>query len=436
MKLTVIGTGYVGLVSGACLADVGNHVWCVDKDVGKVERLKQGIIPIYEPGLDEVVKRNLKEGRLFVTTDLRDAVNKSDICFITVDTPPGDDGKADLTNVIKVAESLGDIISSYKIVVTKSTVPVGTGKEVENMIKQNYSGDFAIVSCPEFLREGSAVDDFMKPDRVVIGAGDKKSADIILEVFRGIKGEKLVTSIESAELIKYASNAFLATKISFINEMAQLCERAGGNVDEVAYGVGLDSRIGPKFLQAGIGWGGSCFPKDVSALDQIGGIHGYEFRLLAAVIEVNNSMRKHFVEKIKEQLGSSLEGKLVGVLGLAFKGKTDDIRESAAIDIIQQLRAEGAIIQAFDYEATENAKREIGEDGITYTDSPYDVATNADAIVLATEWPQFAELDWGKLKASMKGDLLFDGRNLLKAARMREYGFKYFSVGRNGENKQ
>ncbi len=436
MNIVVVGTGYVGLVSGACLAEVGHTVTCVDIDAEKIKKLEQGQIPIYEPGLESIVVSNNRAGRLLFTTSLPDVMDGADAIIIAVGTPSREDGHADMQYVYAVAEQIGKNLKDYTVVVNKSTVPVGTGKEVENMIKQNYSGDFAIVSCPEFLREGSAVDDFMKPDRVVIGAGDKKSADIILEVFRGIKGEKLVTSIESAELIKYASNAFLATKISFINEMAQLCERAGGNVDEVAYGVGLDSRIGPKFLQAGIGWGGSCFPKDVSALDQIGGIHGYEFRLLAAVIEVNNSMRKHFVEKIKEQLGSSLEGKLVGVLGLAFKGKTDDIRESAAIDIIQQLRAEGAIIQAFDYEATENAKREIGEDGITYTDSPYDVATNADAIVLATEWPQFAELDWGKLKASMKGDLLFDGRNLLKAARMREYGFKYFSVGRNGENKQ
>ncbi len=437
MKIVVVGTGYVGLVSGACLSEVGHNVTCVDIDEGKIERLKQGQIPIFEPGLEAMVVNNAREGRLTFSTVLGDVIDGADAVFIAVGTPSREDGHADLQYVYAVAEEIGKHLKEYTVVVDKSTVPVGTGREVYDIIRKNYDGDFAVASCPEFLREGSAVDDFMKPDRVVIGADDEKAGQVLLEVFKPLKGEKLVTSIESAELIKYASNAFLATKISFINEIAQLCEKAGGNVDEVAYGIGLDSRIGPKFLQAGIGWGGSCFPKDVSALDQIGGVHGYKFRLLTSVIEVNNEMRKHFVEKIGTTLGGDVKGKTIGVLGLAFKGNTDDIRESAAIDIIIQLRDAGAIIRTFDYEATEHARKEVGEDNITYCDDPYSVAEGADAIVLATEWPQFKELDWKKIGESLKEKIVFDGRNLLKPSRMRgEYGFKYFSVGRNGEQDQ
>ncbi len=434
MNIVVVGTGYVGLVSGACLSEIGHTVTCVDIDTEKIRRLEAGQIPIYEPGLERLVQQNVRAQRLRFSTSLPDVIDGAQVIIIAVGTPSGANGQADLQYVYAVAETIGTQLKSYAVVVDKSTVPVGTGKEVERIIRSHYAGGFAVVSCPEFLREGSAVDDFMRPDRIVIGARDDRSVKVMLDVFRRIKGEKLVTSVESAELIKYASNAFLATKISFINEIAQLCERAGGDIEEVAYGVGLDPRIGPRFLQAGIGWGGSCFPKDVRALDQIGGVHGYGFKLLSAVIEVNNTMRQHFVERIKEHFKGSLKGKTIGVLGLAFKGKTDDVRESAAIDIISILRNEGATIRTFDYEATENARRVLGEEQITYAVDPYDVATGADAIVLATEWPQFKELDWQRMKKAMNAAVLFDGRNMLKPARMRdEYGFTYYSVGRNGE---
>lgn len=436
MKIVVVGTGYVGLVSGACLSEIGHAVTCVDIDSEKIRKLEQGQIPIYEPGLEALVKQNVRAQRLSFSTSLPDVMDDAEVFVIAVGTPSRADGQADLQYVYTVAETIGKHLKHYAVVVDKSTVPVGTGKEVERIIRSHYNGDVAVVSCPEFLREGSAVDDFMHPDRIVIGARDDRSAKVMLDLFRRVKGEKLVTSVESAELIKYASNAFLATKISFINEIAQLCERAGGDIEEVAYGVGLDPRIGPRFLQAGIGWGGSCFPKDVRALDQIGGVHGYGFKLLSAVIEVNNTMRQHFVDRIKDHFNGSLKGKTIGVLGLAFKGKTDDVRESAAIDIITILRNEGATIRAFDYEAIQNAQRVLGDDGITYTTDPHDVATGADAIVLATEWPQFKELDWQRVKKVMNSAVLFDGRNMLKPARMRdEYGFIYCSVGRNGEKK-
>lgn len=434
MNIVVVGTGYVGLVSGTCLSEIGHNVTCVDIDEEKIKRLENGEIPIFEPGLDTLVLNNVRAGRLKFTTSLPSVMEGADAIFIAVGTPPRPDGHADMKYVHMVAEQIGEHLKEYTVVVNKSTVPVGTGTEVEEMIKKNYDGEFDVVSCPEFLREGSAVDDFMNPDRVVIGVRTDRARDVMLKIFEPQKGEKVVTTVESSELIKYASNAFLATKISFINELAMLCEAAGGDVTEVAYGVGLDTRIGPKFLQAGIGWGGSCFPKDVSALDQIGGVHGYDFHLLKSVIEVNNQMRTHMVEKIKKHFGGSVEGKKIGVLGLAFKGNTDDIRDSAGIEIIKQLSAAGADVTAFDYEATANTKKENG-DIMTYADDPYQVAEGADAVVLVTEWPQFKELDYVKIKDAMNGDVFFDGRNLLKPENMRgEYGFTYYSMGRFGEN--
>lgn len=431
MKIVVVGTGYVGLVSGTCLAEVGHHVTCVDIDAEKIQKLREGIIPIFEPGLDTLVLNNVREGRLEFTTSLPSVLDDAQAVFIAVGTPSKADGHADMQYVHAVAEEIAQNMKDYKVIVNKSTVPVGTGREVEAMVRKHYDGEFAVVSCPEFLREGSAVDDFMNPDRIVIGTEDDRAAKVMLDVFANVKGEKLVTSIESAELIKYASNAFLATKISFINEIAQLCERAGGDIQEVAYGVGLDTRIGPKFLQAGIGWGGSCFPKDVSALDQIGGMHGYEFKLLKAVIEVNNDQKRHMVERVKEFFGGNVSGKRIGLLGLAFKGNTDDIRDSAAIEIAKYLRQEGAEVVAFDYEATANVKKELGEDFVTYATDPYQVGEGADAIILATEWPQFVGLDWAKMKEGMKAPVLFDGRNLLKPERMqKELGYTYFSIGR------
>lgn len=437
MHIVVVGTGYVGLVTGACLAEIGHQVACVDIDAEKIQRLTDGFIPIFEPGLEDVVRNTIRHGRLTFTTTLPSVLDTADVVFIAVGTPSGNDGKADLRAVYAVADTLSAHLKKSCVIVNKSTVPVGTGKEVEQRIAQRYSGAFSVVSCPEFLREGSAVEDFMHPDRIVIGARTDAAAQVVLDVFQQIKAEKLVTTVESAELIKYASNAFLATKISFINEIAHLCERAGGDIEEVAYGLGLDKRIGPKFLHAGIGWGGSCFPKDVRALEYIGGEYGYDFKLLKAVIEVNNHQRKHLVAKIKKQLGGELRGKRIGVLGLAFKGNTDDVRESAAIDIIQLLMQDGAKIQAFDYEAGENAKKILSanpeSERVTYANDPYAVAIESDAIVVATEWPAFKTLDWLKIAQSMRAPLLFDGRNMLKPAQMRAHGFQYYSMGRNGE---
>jgi UDPglucose 6-dehydrogenase len=431
MNIAVVGTGYVGLVSGACLADIGHTVTCIDIDEQKIENLRKGMIPIFEPGLETVVKNNVAADRLRFTTDLTAVLSSVDVVFIAVGTPPKDDGSADLQYVYAVAEQLGKNLGKYTVIVNKSTVPVGTGREVEEIIRQHYSGEFDVVSCPEFLREGSAVEDFMKPDRIVVGARSDRGAKVLLDVFAPTKGEKLVTSVESAELIKYASNAFLATKISFINEIAHICERTGADIEEVAYGVGLDDRIGPRFLHAGIGWGGSCFPKDVHALDQIGGVHGYDFKLLKAVIEVNNHQRRHLVDKIQKHFGGDVKGKTFGILGLAFKANTDDVRESAAIDIVSLLREKGAIMKAFDFHATENARQILGDEQIEYVDSVDAALQGVDAAVITAEWPQFRQLNWGEVKEKMGQPILFDGRNMLNPKRMREeHGFTYYGIGR------
>ncbi|MFH0818649.1 MAG: UDP-glucose/GDP-mannose dehydrogenase family protein [Patescibacteria group bacterium] len=435
MKISVIGTGYVGLVSGTCLADIGHQVNCLDIDEQKIKNLNSGIIPIYEPDLEQLVKHNIETGRLTFSTSLKDNLNDSEVVFIAVGTPSAEDGQADLQYVYAVAEEIGKNINGYKVIVDKSTVPVGTGKEVENIIKKYYNGEFDVVSCPEFLREGSAVKDFYEPDRIVIGVRTEKAGKIMQDVFKDVKGEKFITTVESAELIKYASNAFLATKISFINEIAHICEKAGGDIEEVAYGVGLDQRIGSKFLKAGIGWGGSCFPKDVKALDQIAGSHGYDFKLLKSVIEVNKHQRDHFVDKINNFFSNDLKGKKLCVLGLAFKNNTDDIRESAAIDIIKLLIPSDADIHAFDYEATENAKRVLG-DKITYAVDPYEAIKDSDAVLIVTEWKEFKELDWSRIRTLVKNKVVFDGRNLLSRSKMKELGYAYFSIGKNGEHLQ
>jgi UDPglucose 6-dehydrogenase len=436
MNIVVVGTGYVGLVTGTCLAEIGHSVTCVDIDEAKIQRLEQGKIPIFEPSLETLVLSNVRANRLKFTTSLPSVLDEAEVAIIAVGTPSRADGHADLQYVYAVADQIGQNIKGYKVIVNKSTVPVGTGREVEARIRKHYNGEFAVASCPEFLREGCAVADFMKPDRVVIGVRDDRAAKVMLDLFQRIRGEKLVTTVESAELIKYASNAFLATKISFINEIAHICERSGADIEEVAYGVGLDKRIGPRFLQAGIGWGGSCFPKDVQALDQMAGIYGYDFKLLKSVIGVNNHQRRHMVEKIRKHFDGSLKGKTIAVLGLAFKGNTDDIRESAAIDIIEILRQEGAQVQAFDYEATENARRVLGDDKITYAADPRAAATGADAVFVATEWPQFVDLDWEAVKQALTAPVLFDGRNLLPPQRMREYGFVYYGIGRSQETEE
>lgn len=429
MKIIVVGTGYVGLVTGTCLADAGHQVTCIDIDASKIQRLQNGQIPIFEPRLEQLVKQNAEAERLTFSTDLAEAMPLVESIFIAVGTPSGEDGRANLEYVYTAAKSIGEHLDHYVVVVDKSTVPVGTANEVERIIADQYDGEFDVASCPEFLREGSAVDDFYSPDRIVIGVRNDRASDVMLDIFKPIKGQKVVTSVESAELIKYASNAFLATKISFINEIAQICEKTGADIEEVAYGVGLDNRIGPKFLKAGIGWGGSCFPKDVIALDQMAGDSGYDFRLLKGVIEVNQNQRKHFIEKIKRQFEGDLTGKRLGVLGLAFKNNTDDIRESAAIDIIQQLVDAGAHVTAFDYEATANAKQVLG-DTIEYAAEPMDVTINSDALIVVTEWKQFKELDWKLVKQNLTSPIVFDGRNLLQPHNMEELGFTYFSIGR------
>lgn len=429
VSITVVGTGYVGLVTGTCLADVGHNVTCIDIDAEKISRLKKGIIPIYEPGLEQLVKHNVEAGRLNFSTDISENLSKAKVIFIAVGTPAADDGRADLSYVYAVAEDIGKNVDHYVVVVDKSTVPVGTAHEVKKLIAQNYQGEFDVASCPEFLREGSAVDDFYAPDRIVLGVDSEKAGDILLDVFKPIKGQKLVTAIRSAELIKYASNAFLATKISFINEISQICERSGADIEEVAYGIGLDHRIGPKFLKAGIGWGGSCFPKDVIALDQMAGDSGYEFQLLKGVIEVNKNQRKYFMNRVKEHFTDGIKDKKIAVLGLAFKNNTDDIRESAAIDIIKHLLHEGAVVDAFDYQATDNAKEVFG-DKVTFYSDPYDAIKDNDALLVVTEWKEFKELDWSKIKELLKEPVVFDGRNLLKPKTMKEIGYKYYSVGR------
>ncbi len=428
MKIAVIGTGYVGLVTGACLADIGHDVTCVDIDEEKVSRLRRGEVPIFEPGLEQVVHHNVQSDRLRFTTDIADAVPDAAVVFIAVGTPAADNGTADLKYVFAAADAIAQHLKKFTVVVDKSTVPVGTARQVAERIKQYYLGEFAVASCPEFLREGCAVDDFYAPDRIIIGVDTDKASDILLDVFKSIRGQKVITSVESAELIKYASNAFLATKISFINEIAQICERTGADIEEVAYGIGLDHRIGPKFLKAGIGWGGSCFPKDVAALDQMAGASGYDFRLLEAVIEVNRNQRTHFIDKVEQYFGGNISGKRFAVLGLAFKDNTDDVRESAALDIIQQLIQRQAQVAAFDYQATDNARRLLPET-VEYVADPYAAAKQADAILLVTEWKEFQELDWAKLKTLLKQPVVFDGRNLLKTSMMRELGFNYYSVG-------
>lgn len=428
MNISVIGTGYVGLVTGACLAEIGHTVTCVDISEEKISRLNKGIIPIYEPGLEAVVHSNSQSGRLSFTTQLTEAVPDSQVVIIAVGTPSAADGTADLRYVFTAAESIAKALKQYTVIVTKSTVPVGTGKKVEAIIHQYYTGEFDYASCPEFLREGCAVDDFFSPDRVIIGVRSDRARDVMLDMFKDIRGQKVVTTVESAELIKYASNAFLATKISFINEIAQVCERMQADIEEVAYGVGLDHRIGPKFLKAGIGWGGSCFPKDVSALDQMAGASGYDFRLLKSVIEVNRHQRRHFIDRISDYLGD-LTGKKIAVLGLAFKDNTDDIRESAAIDVVQQLVAAGVVVSAFDYQATELAQQVL-PDTVTFASDPYEAVREAEAVLIVTEWKEFKELDWVKIKSIMAGQAVFDGRNLLKPKTMYELGFRYYSIGR------
>ena len=432
MKIAVVGTGYVGLVTGTCFAETGNKVTCVDIDASKVARLAGGEITIYEPGLEKLFLRNLQEGRLQFTTNLKEGIEGASIIFLALPTPPGADGHADLQYILKVADDLGFLLKGYTVIVDKSTVPVGTAAKVRAAIAKNYSGEFDVVSNPEFLREGVAVDDFMKPDRVVIGSSSDRAKKLMGDLFAPFvrQGNPVIYMDEaSAELTKYAANSFLATKISFMNEIAQLCERMGADVDMVRRGIGSDDRIGKRFLFSGIGYGGSCFPKDVQALIKSAASHDYDFKILNAVERVNEKQKMHIVEVLKNHFNGSLAGKHFALWGLAFKPNTDDIREAPALTIIQALLDNGATVTAFDPEATTHVKGVIG-DSISYAPNQYAALENVDALIIATEWSVFRTPDFDEISKKLPSKLIFDGRNLFELQAMKELGFTYYSIGR------
>ena len=432
MKIAVVGTGYVGLVTGTCFAETGNYVTCIDIDRKKVEKLSNGQITIYEPGLEKLFLRNLKEGRLDFTTDLAAGIKDAAIIFLALPTPPGEDGSADLKYVLGVARDLGKILTDYVVVVDKSTVPVGTAEKVHAAISENYHGPFDVVSNPEFLREGVAVDDFMKPDRVVVGTRSERARKCMTELYAPFvrSGNPVIFMDErSAELTKYAANSFLATKISFMNEVAQLCERLGADVDMVRRGIGSDDRIGKRFLFPGIGYGGSCFPKDVQALVKSSGEVGYDFKILEAVMDVNERQKLHLIPKVSHYFGGDLAGKHFALWGLAFKPNTDDIREAPALYMIDALLEAGATVCAFDPEAMANVKAIYG-DRIKFAENQYDALENADALLIATEWNEFRTPDFLRIVKSLKNKAIFDGRNLFDVDAVKELGFHYESVGR------
>ena len=432
MKIAVIGTGYVGLVTGTCFAETGNDVICVDIDANKVEKMKNGEVPIYEPHLDVLFERNIKQGRLSFTTKIEDAVEDAEIIFLALPTPPGEDGSADLSYILGVADHLGKIIKDYKIIIDKSTVPVGTAEKVTAAIAKNATVDFDVVSNPEFLREGYAVDDFLKPDRVVIGTSSAKARKILEHLYKPYvrQGNPIIFMDEkSAELTKYAANSFLATKITFMNEIANFCEKVGADVDMVRIGIGSDERIGKRFLFPGIGYGGSCFPKDVQALAKSGKEYGYEFGILDSVMSINEKQKTIIVPKIRDYFKGDLKGKKIGLWGLAFKPDTDDIREAPALYIIDELLKDGAEITAYDPEAMANVKELLG-DKIRFALSRDEAIVDADALVIATEWQVFRNPDFDKLATKMKQKVIFDGRNLYDVQEMRELGYFYSSIGR------
>ncbi len=432
MKITVIGTGYVGLVAGACLADMGNEVICIDNDINKINQLKNGVIPIYEPGLEELVKANSKEGRLSFSSDLDNAVKISQVCFIAVGTPQGEDGSADLKYVFDVAKSIARAMNGYKVIVNKSTVPVGTAQKVEQIVKENTNHPFDVVSNPEFLKQGNAVDDFLHPDRVIIGSNSDKATQIMQDIYAPFfrTGNRvIVMDVKSSEMTKYASNSFLATKISFMNEIANLCEKVGADAQMVRIGMSTDSRIGNKFLFPGLGYGGSCFPKDVKALVKTGMENNCEMKIVAAADEVNKKQREIFVNKILKRFNANLQGKTIGIWGLAFKPKTNDMREAPAITIINKLLEFGAKIQTFDPKAIDSAKFHFG-DKITYCDTAYDALKNADCMVLLTEWNEFRRPDFERIKELLKSPIIFDGRNQYDENRLKQKGFEYYQIGK------
>ncbi|MGH9163656.1 MAG: UDP-glucose dehydrogenase family protein [Vicinamibacteraceae bacterium] len=431
MKIAVVGTGYVGLVAGACFAENGNDVVCVDSDEGKIRQLRRGKLPIYEPGLQELVDRNTEEKRLSFTTNLPRAVRQSSLVFIAVGTPQGEDGSADLQHVLAAARQIAEAMDDYKVIVDKSTVPVGTTARVREAMSAETKHPFSVVSNPEFLKQGAAVDDFLKPDRVVIGADDDRAAQLMMELyapFTRTGAPIMVMDCASAELCKYAANAMLATRISFMNEVANVCELVGANVDQVRRAVASDRRIGASFLFPGVGYGGSCFPKDVKALARFAAERGYKFTILQAVEQVNERQKERLVDKMEEHFGS-LKRKVIGIWGLAFKPRTDDMREAPAITIIQRLLARGARVQAYDPEAREVARRHFGT-RITYASRSYDALKGADALALVTEWNEFREPDFDRMKKLMRSPVVFDGRNIYKPAHLRGLGFTYYSIGR------
>jgi UDPglucose 6-dehydrogenase len=436
MNIAVVGTGYVGLVTGTCLAETGNNVICVDVDEEKVQKMKSGIIPIFEPQLDVLFDRNVKQNRLQFTTDLKSAIVDAELIFLALPTPPGEDGSADLSYILGVAKDLGPLLNDYKVIIDKSTVPVGTADKVREAIAKEAKVDFDVISNPEFLREGYAVEDFMKPDRVVIGTSSDRAKKVMEQLYAPYvrQGNPVIFMDEkSAELTKYAANSFLATKISFMNEIANLCEKIGADVDMVRRGVGSDSRIGKRFLFPGIGYGGSCFPKDVQALIKSAGDYDYDFKILKSVIEINERQKTILVPKIKSHFGGDLKGKTFALWGLAFKPNTDDIREAPALYIIDELVKAGATVRAFDPEAMNNVRGQLNGT-ISYALDQYDALTNADALIIATEWAVFRSPDFNKITDLLKNKVIFDGRNLFEVDQMKSIGFEYYSIGRENLN--
>ncbi|MES2386404.1 MAG: UDP-glucose/GDP-mannose dehydrogenase family protein [Bacteroidota bacterium] len=432
MRIAVVGTGYVGLVTGTCFAETGNTVTCVDIDVNKIENLRNGQIPIYEPGLENMFKHNLQHGRLKFTTDLKEGIQDAEIIFLALPTPPGADGRADLKYILKVANDLGPLLHRFAVIVDKSTVPVGTSELVHEAIAKNATVEFAVVSNPEFLREGVAVEDFMKPDRVVIGTNSEKARKAMERLYAPLvrQGNPIIFMDErSAEMTKYAANSFLATKITFMNEIANLCELVGANVDDIRKGIGSDARIGKRFLFAGIGYGGSCFPKDVQALSRTSEEYGYNFKILDAVMDVNHQQKTKLLPHLRTYFGNALAGKTIAVWGLAFKPYTDDIREAPALENIDALLAEGATIKCYDPEAMGHVKKIYGEK-VTFCEDMYQTVDGADALLIVTEWPEFRTPEFDKIDKLMKNPAIFDGRNLFEPAVMAELGYRYVSIGR------
>jgi UDPglucose 6-dehydrogenase len=430
-KICVIGTGYVGLVTGTCFADLGNQVFCLDVDPGRINNLLNGQMPIYEPGLEQLVKQNVQAKRLNFTTNYPEALKDAEYAFIAVGTPSGADGEADLQYVKSAAESIADLVNWPILVINKSTVPVGTGDWVADVIRRrrkNNPLDFSVVSNPEFLREGSAINDFMNPDRVVLGSENREAANKVAALYQPLRCTIMITDLRTAEMIKYASNAFLATRISFINEIGNMCEELGADVCEVSLGMGYDKRIGHAFLDAGLGWGGSCFPKDVKALEHMAVLHGTQPQLLQAVMEINRNQRRRAVMKLRKALGS-LNDKTIGILGLSFKPNTDDIRDAAALEIIHLLMNEGAHIQAYDPQAMENAAKVLKN--VKLCENPYQVADGADALLLATEWNEFKQIDFDRVKKLLRKPVILDGRNLWDSEQLKSMGFTYIGIGRS-----